>query len=595
MRKTNYVFRKYFLILATFVSALIVVITLLIYHSAATVIETEVLNTNEVRVIQTENNLLQALERTKRLAASICVDTDTNVFWIQEDPEATNGSIYDILHAKLQSNVYSFKDFIYSVMLYSPRYQRIFTDKMYSPYVLTGRENDCEYDIEWIKELRETSNDANVEFINRRYLNQYPYVLTMIMRYEKPQGWGAVAVDLDLKALYRLACSDTQNTEYWVINDNNQVLACQNQTDFFTDASNVEMLKLFSSTHDNFSCISKLDNSLVAYTQEYCEEYGLYVVGATVIDEYRANIQAEKAKAIVIGLGGVLVSCLLVWAYVSFTNKPISGILDVLKSQTGYGDNAARSSREIQKIADEIVRTIQRNGELSKELENRITILRETQLLALKAQINPHFLFNTLNIIVLLIEEELENSKAAEVTVDLADILRYCLDENTLVSLSEEVEYTKKYLYILEQRYRDDIQIQYEIDSALREIMVPKLIFQPLIENAVFHGLSSRDDTERKTLVISGRLEPNESVPEKSGFVHLAIADNGVGMPEKEIKRIMDSLENEYIGTEHVGVANVAKRIKLIYPQNSKLEIQSKPNEGTCVSMYFPFDESCHS
>ena len=231
---------------------------------------------------------------------------------------------------------------------------------------------------------------------------------------------------------------------------------------------------------------------------------------------------------------------------------------------------------------------LQRNAALEEKLEERVHMLKETQIQALKAQINPHFLFNTLNIIVMLIDEEVEDSQAAQVTVALADVLRYSLSDENMVSLFEELEYTQKYVSILEQRYKGKFQAHFEVSDEIMEVRVPRLILQPLIENAVFHGISAKDDVQGGELTISGHKELYTFGDEEVWVVRMDVIDNGCGMKAEKVEELLENVKEEQIS---MGVQNVVKRLALLFPKQSKMEIYSEPGKGTKVSCIFPYNK----
>lgn len=242
----------------------------------------------------------------------------------------------------------------------------------------------------------------------------------------------------------------------------------------------------------------------------------------------------------------------------------------------------------VKETADYIVSYMQANNQLEAELEKRIATLRDTKLQALKAQINPHFLFNTLNVIMMLQEDETSGSTAAQVTMNLSDVLRFSLADEHLVLLSDELENAKKYVEILEVRYGGKFSAVYEIDESLLTVNVPRLILQPIIENAVFHGLSAKDSGKCELLIQCKKVEEASDEGQQS-MVCVEITDNGAGMTAKKVEELMNSLNDEKISMNHIGVQNVARRLRLLYPKDGKLSIRSTLGEGTTVSLTFPY------
>ena len=153
--------------------------------------------------------------------------------------------------------------------------------------------------------------------------------------------------------------------------------------------------------------------------------------------------------------------------------------------------NTKKRIKEIQYISEHIVSYAQRNQELSDELTKRLNLLNDTKMLALQSQINPHFLFNTINMIYLYECDELGyQHKIPLLTLKLSRILKYAFQSTDLVSLSTELDFVKTYLALMQERYNNLFQVIYDVNPDLLSIEVPKLFIQPLIENSIFHGLA---------------------------------------------------------------------------------------------------------
>ncbi len=592
MLKKRHVFRTNFLILMSFISVLIILITFLIYRNAINVIENEISNVNMSQVIQAEDNLSRAIKRADRLAAGLCIDDSVQLFWKQESPELANEEFYNRLYTKLKTYTYSLSDYVSSIMLYAPKYNRVMDQDMRNPYVLTNREVDQYQNIGWIEDLQSIDELVQTQVMYRRDSNNYPYVMTIVKQYKTTDGWGAVAIDIDLKKAYQVIWPEADDTLIWVIDEQDRALIYQNKNELFEEISAFEQLQLFEQIAEEKQLIWNEGEIPIAYAQRYCREYGLYIVGVSLLHNFRSQMLQEGIRAVGIGLICIVISCALVWLYVSFVNKPLKSILSVLDNPLDYREYSRQTPDEVQEIVDRIVSHLQMNDALREELEKRMEVLRLTQLQALKAQINPHFLFNTLNVIVTLIDKEVEDSQASQVTIHLANILRYCLSDENLVVLESELEYTRKYLFVLEQRYQGNFHFQFDIEPDLLSIKVPKLILQPLIENAVFHGMIPKCLEEGGCLTISGHKELFAFEDKEVTAIRINIIDNGIGMSEEEIGKVMATLSDEQISMNHIGVANVAKRLALLFPQNSKLEIRSQPGEGTCISLLFPYSKS---
>ena len=204
------------------------------------------------------------------------------------------------------------------------------------------------------------------------------------------------------------------------------------------------------------------------------------------------------------------------------------------------------------------------------KLEEQKRLLLEARLDALQRQINPHFLFNTLNSIASLVRMKPE--LAREMTVKLANILRALLkDHDTYVPLSEELKFTDDYLDIEVVRFGAKLRVEKEIDPRTLQVLVPSILLQPLIENSIKHGLEPRIRGGKVTL--RSRLEGDR--------VLIEVADDGVGMGNKPAS----ALRRAGAG---IGMKNVRERLEVLYGDQARFSVDSSPGRGTRVSIEIP-------
>ena len=206
------------------------------------------------------------------------------------------------------------------------------------------------------------------------------------------------------------------------------------------------------------------------------------------------------------------------------------------------------------------------------EMENlRISAeLKANELALLQSRINPHFLFNTLNIITQTAQMEDAEETAALIEAT-ADFLRYNLSKlNKVVTLADEVENTRNYVYIQKQRFGSRFTFTFEVDESCTGFTMPCMILQPLVENSIRHGLNN---------MLSGAQVAIRVYPGVQGSVCLEVWDNGIGIsPEKqaELLRSFESTDD----SGHIGLRNVYKRLKLFYGKNLKVEFDSRPGDS---------------
>jgi len=204
-------------------------------------------------------------------------------------------------------------------------------------------------------------------------------------------------------------------------------------------------------------------------------------------------------------------------------------------------------------------------------------LIKETQLSALQSQMDPHFLFNTLNTIsrMAMFEDAEETVKLIGAT---SKILRYNLDcKDKMVKLFEEMRMIKAYVIIQETRFQDQMSFNFDIEENLDSIKVPPMLIQPIVENAIVHGLGEKE----KGGII------NITIKKKNEFIMIIIKDNGIGMDNEKINNLLSEVKNKSTG---LGVFNVKKRLELYFNKSDLFKIKSIKGEGTKVIISIPID-----
>jgi two-component system LytT family sensor kinase len=213
------------------------------------------------------------------------------------------------------------------------------------------------------------------------------------------------------------------------------------------------------------------------------------------------------------------------------------------------------------------------NVRIELKLEEQERLLLQARMAALQNQINPHFLFNTLNTISSLVR--FDPDTAREMILKLATILRRLLHStDSFVPLQEEVEFIDNYLDIEVVRFgRDKLTVTKDLDPASLEVMVPSMLLQPLVENCIKHGLAPK--VEGGSITLRSRLVESRLL--------LEVEDNGVGMGAAQLLDQPDGL-----GGTGIGMANVAERLKVVYGDTAKMTIDSREGSGTAIRLQLP-------
>lgn len=210
------------------------------------------------------------------------------------------------------------------------------------------------------------------------------------------------------------------------------------------------------------------------------------------------------------------------------------------------------------------------------EMEKRLEAMKVE---ALKNQINPHFLFNTLNVIAGM--AMLENAETTEKMIkSLSGLFRYNLQNSEMeATLTQELKVVHDYMYIQQMRFGDRVKCHVDCRVDEKYVRIPRFTFQPLVENAIIHGLSPKEE--------GGEIYIR--IQEVCGKLIITICDTGVGMDAKTLKNLKEGLKRDEYSHSNIGLCNVWNRLKLTYP-DSGFQIRSKQQVGTVVRISIPCD-----
>ena len=278
----------------------------------------------------------------------------------------------------------------------------------------------------------------------------------------------------------------------------------------------------------------------------------------------------------------VLITALSYYIPLSIT-RPIRKLSEVT-DQVAKGDltvrSDVRSGAEVSVLSDSLNTMIDKIDELLEQVKKEQIRLRKAEFELLQSQINPHFLYNTLDAIVWLAEAG-EQKKVVSMVGSLSDFFRTSLNQGKdIITIKEELQHSRSYLEIQQMRYQDILNYEIHVPEELHRYLIPKITIQPLVENALYHGIKNKRGPGR--IVISGRKEED--------FLILQIEDNGIGMRKERLDQVKEGM-NQKIPTEKdiYGLYNVNERIRLNFGEKYGLSIESTYGEGTVVSIILPY------
>lgn len=274
---------------------------------------------------------------------------------------------------------------------------------------------------------------------------------------------------------------------------------------------------------------------------------------------------------------------ILINSYISFrVTNPIRELeksVKALEEGNLDADIYMGGSYEVQHLGKSVQDMKFRIKGLMQDIVNEHEEKRKSEFDSLQAQINPHFLYNTLDIIVWQIENE-KQSEAVHTVTALARFFRLSLGKGkNIVTVKDEIDHVKNYLMIQHMRFKNKFDYEFDIAEDVLELPSLKLMLQPLVENAIYHGMEFMDGDG--LIMVKAWREENE--------LYLSVADNGLGMTEDKVEMILTGKSTSGNGRgSGIGVKNVNERIKLYFGEAYGLTIDSEPDEGTTVIIHLP-------
>lgn len=369
--------------------------------------------------------------------------------------------------------------------------------------------------------------------------------------------------------------SDLKTTEgsFFVIFDGNKNMIS-------TNSENKENFEGFMEQWDNMGeSIIKI-GSIDYYISHKMSEYlGWDICLFTPKSEMMRNVKFVRILFIsicIIIIGIMLIAANLLSEYITDPIRRMTHLTEEVQKGNFKVQMEVLSEDEFGSLAKSFNAMVRKTNYLIEEVYKNEILLRETEYKYLQAQINPHFLYNTLDSISWL--ANMAGSRdISKMSVSLGKIMRWAISNNrTVVTLGEELQNLEAYMTIQRIRYSERVEDTIDIPDELREYYVPKMILQPMVENALIHGLENKVGMGY-IYVIARKMQ---------GKLCITIRDNGVGISEQRMKEIVEKNKFGKQSQSSIGIDNVNQRIKMVYGPQFGLDVESVYGKGTAVHMW---------
>ncbi|MGO4109501.1 cache domain-containing sensor histidine kinase [Paenibacillus sp. YAF4_2] len=434
---------------------------------------------------------------------------------------------------------------------------------------------------EWIREVDHAAGQLVWFGIDPKNPNQITAIRRVRLIDQSFSNAGYLLVRIDKKYFELIDNETSSKEEMGLIDGSGQIIAANFSADIPQDVLQQTDSKRITMNGKAFIPVQKQLDAAA----------GWKVLILTPVDYATEGISVLRTAIEISIMVGGLLFLILTFILSTMITRPI---LNLIKAMRGakYGSlkpiPVTSSTLEINELNNTYNQMVASLNELIEVVYQKEIIQSRTELKALQAQINPHFLFNTLEALYWALEDK-DEEELSQVVVAMSGLFRYVInpaDDDEWVKVTDELEHAERYLKIMEMRLIDRLNWRIEADDSCRRVPIPKLLIQPLVENAISHGVEQQ--LGQGAVVIT--VEPSD----RTGYIRVSVFDNGPGMSFDKVQSLYAAMKLGHVhdakGTG-VGISNVDRRLRLYYGEEAEgLQIQSEQGAGTKMSFEIPIE-----
>ena len=458
--------------------------------------------------------------------------------------------------------------------------------------VATEKNNLDIVDQEWFTEA--TGQMENVHFSTPHVQNlfddpsyRYYWVVSLSQAVELTSGGnstlGVLLVDMNYSSIEQLltkANTDNASEYVYLMDGSGELIYHPKQKLIYTDLFSEN--NLVAASYEDGSHKEEYDGEKRIVTVKTISYTGWKIVSVVPMSSFDMGISGMRMFVILLMSLSMLMIILLNQFVSANIAKPLKRLNDSVKDWEAGNMNPdiyVGGSLEVEHLGKTLRSTVAQIQELMHDILVEQEEKRKSELDALQSQINPHFLYNTLDSIVWMIEGERYEDAVFMVT-QLASLFRISLSRGkTIISMEDELKHARNYMNIQKIRYKNKFTVEFQVEDAILSCCTVKLVIQPLLENAIYYGMESMDGDGEIT-VVGYR---------KGDDVYVEVRDNGLGMPDEMVDALLTENNRVRKHGSGVGLINVHNRIRLRFGEPYGLEIESCLDEGTTVRIHLPY------
>ncbi len=572
--KFNSIFLRTFLFITALTVIPFIVLSIMFYSNTLKNIREEIALENSYIFDNSVNIIDRTLMEVDTLSSSLASNESTQLYTINNVSTDSFKTISRL--AKTLPIIYRYIDSIY---IYSEPTDTVIMDNNSIPL------SDLS-DTDWISAYHAVTSPKGT-IIPRSKNNVYPQLITIIKPiYVADEKKGAIIMNINAQSIYNsmLYQQYKDGRLFFLVNADNKIIISSELSYFNTYPDNIGLNTLTIESNPKNSVYEINDKNYVVLSGDSTISDYKYI-SAYPLELYEHKLSTMKLQ--IIGILLLLMIIIFILAYVASVRSysPLNEIISFLDNSQPPADSIEEEDKnELMYIINSIQTHINDKTKMAEILEERMKLLRKSQYDMLQTQINPHFLYNTLETINWM-AYNLSNSEnpVSKSLINLASFFRNTLTSGYFVSIENEIKYTKEYVNILALRYGDLFDIEWDIDESILSYTIIKICLQPIIENAVYHGIKQKND--KGLIKIKGLCDDNNII--------LIVSDDGIGIEKDALDELNKTLSETSFTNEksHIGLSNVNQRIKIIFGDSYGIHVESTVDVGTDVYVTIPKKE----
>lgn len=572
--KFNSIFLRTFLFITTLTVIPFIVLSIMFYSNTLKNIREEITLENSYMFDNSVNIIDRTLMEVDTLSSSLASNESTQLYTINNVSTDSFKTISRL--TKTLPIIYRYIDSIY---IYSEPTDTVIMDNNSIPL------SDLS-DTDWINAYHAVTSPKGT-IIPRSKNNVYPQLITIIKPiYVADEKKGAIIMNINAQSIYNsmLYQQYKDGRLFFLVNADNKIIISSELSYFNTYPDDIGLNTLTIESNPKNSIYKINDKNYVVLSGDSTISDYKYI-SAYPLELYEHKLSTMKLQ--IIGILLLLMIIIFILAYVASVRSysPLNEIISFLDNSQPPADNIEEEDKnELMYIINSIQTHINDKTKMAEILEERMKLLRKSQYDMLQTQINPHFLYNTLETINWM-AYNMSNSEnpVSKSLINLASFFRNTLTSGYFVSIENEIKYTKEYVNILALRYGDLFDIEWDIDESILSYTIIKICLQPIIENAVYHGIKQKND--KGLIKIKGLCDDNNII--------LIVSDDGVGIEKDALDELNKTLSETSFTNEksHIGLSNVNQRIKIIFGDSYGIHVESTVGVGTDVYVTIPKKE----